>query len=136
MGDNCLLGRFGMRRGIASIMTKCRYNRRRTILENAMGLLTEYQHLNAAQCQTRVFSCIFPMALLCIGFSASFCYLYYYCVASLYFFFFFPGCQAPAEYPFFGSLIYFLSLISKKKKKKKTSFYWSKNIFSERLNKI
>ena len=28
MGDNCLLGRFGMRRGVASILTKCRYNRR------------------------------------------------------------------------------------------------------------
>ena len=27
----------------------------KTILENAMGLLTEYQHLNAAQCQTLSF---------------------------------------------------------------------------------
>ena len=97
-----MLGRFGMRRGIASIMTKCRYNRRRTILENAMGLLTEYQHLNAAQCQTRVFSCIFPMALLCIGFSASFCYLYYYCVAYLYFFLVWAtGLPGPSCIPFF-----------------------------------
>ena len=127
MGDNCLLGRFGMRRGIASIMTKCRYNRRRTILENAMGLLTEYQHLNAAQCQTLSF-----FLYLSIG------SLLYWFLGLIPVFFFFPGCQAPAEYPFFGSLLYFLSLISKEKKKKKKLFfiYWSKNIFSERVNKI
>ena len=129
MGDNCLLGRFGMRRGIASIMTKCRYNRRRTILENAMGLLTEYQHLNAAQCQTRVFSCIFPMALLCIGFSASFCYLYYYCVASLYFFFFFLVARPQLNTL---SLVhyYIFSLLSHKKKKKKKLFFIGLKIYS------
>ena len=104
----------------------------KTILENAMGLLTEYQHLNAAQCQTLSF-----FLYLSIG-SLMYFFLGLILLALLllrglpvYFFSWLPG---PSCIPFLWFInIFSLSYLKIKKKKK---IYWSKNILSEWVNKI